>query len=282
MQAMSFKSRLIPKNITPEYIQKLNYPDFVAFVNQWNVLPGSHITVNKWRVFGQVTEKSNILQFACTTGFQSREMSLMTGCSGKAFDLSVLAVEVAAYNQANFGPHGKITYFDADGENLDLKETFSHVLVGAGLRFFPNPDVALQRCVAHLEDGGKLLASPFYIAEPIPADLIQRFKGVFGIVPTLDGYKDIMQPYNSFEVLYEDRNDIYVETEGELKTYCEATIRRACEMHGLKSEEAYAAMYERLYKVKEMSNLLRPYQRYSVLVCRYRKGVYPNRYVELF
>jgi hypothetical protein len=41
-------------------------------------------------------------------------------------------------------------------------------------------------------------------------------------------------------------------------------------------------MYDRLYEIKKMSNDLRPYQMYSVLVLRYRKAVYPNRFVELF
>ncbi len=278
----AFKSSLVPDVISSDFIQKLNYPDFVAFINQWNVLPGSHITVNKWRVFGEVTEESRILQFACTTGFQSREMSLMTGCKGKAFDLSPLAAEMAAYNQQHYGVQDAISYFQADGEELELNEKFSHILVGAGLRFFPNPEKALLRCVEHLEEGGKLLASPFYIVEPIPNDLIQRFKAVFGITPTLDGYKDILQAYTRFEILYEDRNDLIPETEEELASYCEATIQRACTMHGISSGELYQTMYDRLYKVKEMSNLLRPYQRYSVLVCRYRHDVYPSRYVELF
>ena len=91
-----------------------------------------------------------------------------------------------------------------------------------------------------------------------------------------------MQLYNKFEIVYEDRNELIQETKDELEYYCRSTIDRACEIRNIKNKKVYKAMFERLFEVKEMSNDLRPYQRYSVLVLRFRKSVYPSRFVELF
>ena len=96
-------------------INDMSYPDFVGYINQWNVLPGAYVTLSKWATFSRMNEKSRILQFACTTGFQSRELAILTGCSGKAFDLSEQAVEMAVYNRDHYAPNAKIDYFVADG-----------------------------------------------------------------------------------------------------------------------------------------------------------------------
>jgi len=140
----------------------------------------------------------------------------------------------------------------------------------------------VSRCISMLEDGGYILAAPFYVVRTIPSNLIKRAQKVFGITPTNVSYKEIMQLYNKFEIIYEDRNELIQETKDELEYYCRSTVDRACEMRNIKNKKVYEAMFGRLFEVKEMSNDLRPYQRYSVLVLRFRKSVYPNRFVELF
>lgn len=263
-------------------ILDMNYPDFVGYINQWNVLPGAFVTLSKWAKFSYMNKESSLLQIACTTGFQARELAILTGCRAKGIDLSHESIEMAKYNKEHYAPNANLEYFQGDALKFGTKEKFSHVVIGAGAQFFPNPVEAIKKCTSFLDDNGYLLASPFYITNPIPQDLLDRGQKVFGIHPTSIGYKDIMDMYKDLEIIYEDRNLIYQETEAELKRYCESTIKRACEIKGITSDETYSIMYDRLYKVKEMSNLLRPYQNYAVLVLRYRKSVYPNRYVELF
>ena len=73
------------EGITKDFIENLCYPDFVGFINQWNVLPGAHVTLSEWIVHSGINRDSRLLQFACTTGFQSREIAQRTGCVAKAF-----------------------------------------------------------------------------------------------------------------------------------------------------------------------------------------------------
>ena len=82
------------QNITPEFIKQLSYTDFVGFINQWNVLPGSYSTLSKWAVYSKMNKNSRLLEVACTTGFSSRELATLTGCSGEGFDLSEGSIEV--------------------------------------------------------------------------------------------------------------------------------------------------------------------------------------------
>ena len=229
-----------------------------------------------------MNKNSRLLEVACTTGFSSRELATLTGCSGEGFDLSKKSIEMADYNKKRYAPRINFSYKVADGYHYKPQGKFTHIAVGASLKFFPDPKKMISKCINMLEDGGYILASPFYVVRPIPKNLIKRAQKVFGITPTNVSYKEIMQSYNKFEIIYEDRNELMPETEDELKYYCKSTIERACEIQNIKDERIYQAMFDRLFEVKAMSNDLRLYQRYSVLVLRFRKSVYPNRFVELF
>ena len=220
---------------------------------------------------------------ACTTGFQSREIANLTGCKGDAFDLSEYAVVSAIYNKEHYTPNVEINYMVQNGYEYETSKKYSHVIVGGGLQFFPDPQKMKDKCIEYMQDGGYLLASPFYVKEEIPQELIEKAKKVFGITVTTQGYKEIMKMYTDLEIIYEDRNELIMETEEEIQEYCRATTNRAVKILDKEGDqEIYDAIYDRLYSIKEMSNELRPYQMYSVLVLRYRKNVYPNRYVELF
>lgn len=269
--------------MTIKEIADMSYTDFIGFVNQWNVPPGSYNTLSKWITFGSITKESNVLELACTSGFSLREVSLLTSCSGVGIDISKSSIETAQYNKGIYAPNSHIEYENIDADIYENSVKFSHVIVGAALKFFPNPKLTIERIVDHyLEEGGLLLASPFYVTESVPESLIIKSKEVFGIDITTTNYKETMSLYSNFEILYEDRCEILQETKEELEHYCKSTIDRATEMRKIDDNDVKGAMYERLMEIKKTSNELRIYQDHAVLVLRYRKNIYPNRFTELF
>ena len=269
--------------MTPEDIKNLSYTDFIGFVNQWNVPPGAYSTLSQWKQFSGLDKDSRILEIACTSGFSIRELVLATGANGVGVDLSRASIEAAKETQSKYAPNTNIEYHAADAYEFDPGKKFSHVVLGAALKFFPDPERLMRKLIGEsLEDNGFFLASPFYVPEPIPAPLIERAKVIFGITVTNEPYKEIMRPYRGLEILYERHEIPLQETEEELHHYCQSTIDRACERRGITSQSTKDAMFARLLEIKKMSNDLRPYQRYVVLVLRYRSLLYPNRFVELF
>lgn len=263
-------------------INALSYTDFVGLLNQWNVPPGSLSTISKWRVFSNLNASSNLLEVACTTGFSSRELALSSQCKATGVDVSEMSIKAAQKNKVGYAANANLEYYVHDGCTFKGENKYSHVVIGAALKFFPEPQKLVSHIISLMDDEGYLLASPFYINEPIPADLVERFRGVFGIRPTTEGYKDVMQLYKGWEVIYQDHMDIYPETESELEHYCDGTVKRQLKEDGVTSNEIFDVCYKRLLEIKHMSNLLRPYQKYTTLVLRYRKSIYPDRYIELF
>ena len=272
-----------PKQIlSAEYIKSISYTDFVGLINQWNVLPGAYVTLSKWVKFSNLNSNSKILEIACTTGFTSREIALATGCSGLGLDISEASVKMAKYNKKTYAPNIDIEYICKDGYKFESKDKYTHIIFGAALRFFSNPEKMIKKSLEFLIDGGILLSSEFYVVKPIPKELINKAKKIFNFTPTEIPYKEVMKMYQGLDIVYEDKNSLFKETPEELQYYCKSTVDRACKMLNIADKKISKAIFDRLYEIKEMSNELRPYQNFNVLITRYRKSIYPNRYVELF
>jgi len=272
--------------ITVDFVRKLSYPDFVGFINQWNTPPGSYTTLSKMATFSKMTKESRILEIGCSTGFSSRELAVLSDCKGMGFDLSKNSIAMANYNKKRYSPDTDISYKVADGYNFRPPEKkFTHIIAGGNLKFFSDPSKMLSRCVEMLTDGGYILASPYYQTRPIPQKFARQMHDTLGI--PLNAflnfyYKETMKLFNKFEIIYEDKNTPVPETEEELRYYCMSVIDRACKIHSINNQKVYDAMYQRLLGIRQLINKSRYYQEYCVLILRYRKSIYPHRYVGLF
>lgn len=266
-----------------EKLKKMTYTQFVGFINQWNVPPGSLSTVNEWSVFGHVNSKSKVLEVACTTGFSGRELARMTGCSVVGIDICKSSIESAQYCKDAYGRNLKLSYVNADACIYKFKKKFTHVIIGASLGFFENPQAMLEKLNTYFDQsGGYILASPYYGDNNIPQDLINECKKIIGITPTMCSYDKVRNLFQNFEVAYESRKTIVLETEEQMAKYTKDTVTNCCRAKGINSPEVYDVMYKRLYDIKRVSNELHKYQRYSVMVLRYLPSVYPRRLIELF
>ena len=116
----------------------------------------------------------------------------------------------------------------------------------------------------------------------MPDDIKNECKKIIGITPTTMSYDSVRDMYENYEIAYEKRCNIIIETEEQMKKYAYDTVKRGCEIRGIKSEEIFECMYKRLYDIKRISNEMHKYQSYSVMVLRYLKDVYPNKFLELF
>lgn len=274
---------MINKEITVDYIKWMNYPDFIGLINQWNVPPWSYDTLSRWINYWKINENSSVLEVACTTGFSIREICDISWAKWLGFDLSHRAIENANYNKNKYTKWLDLEFLQADWYDFDNKwEKYSHIIVWWALKFFPDPNKMMERVISFLENWWLILAAPFYGVWKIPESLKEKAKRVFGFNITSEPYKEIMSLYNKLEIIYEERKKFKLETDEEIRNYCKSTIDLAVDRLWINDDKVYNAMFGRLYEVRQMSNELRTYQEYSVLVLRYREGLYPNRLVELF
>ncbi len=273
------------KDITPELLESLSYPDFVGLINQWNTPPGAYVTLSKLATFSRMTNQSHILEVGCSTGFSSRELAVMTGCSGVGFDISENSIRKADFNKKYYAPDININYKVADGYYFDSKEKFTHIIVGGNLVFFPDPEKMLVKCLKMLRDGGYMLATPYYMVTQMPESLIARVHSTLGI-PLASfshfSYKDVVKLYSKLEIIYEDQNELHQETDEEIAFYCKSVINKTCKIYAIENDQIYDLMLHRLFEIRKLINETRLYQKYDVLILRYREAMYPHRYTPLF
>jgi len=267
---------------TAEDVWSAAYPDFVAMVNQTNVMPGAYATLNTWALHSRMNDDSRLLDVACTTGFTSRELARLTDCEATGFDLSADAVALADYNHRTSGHQLRLHYAQADGTTFAPGQTFTHIAVGAALGFFPDPPAMATHLLSLLEDGGYVLAAPFWSDQPLPPDISAVRRDVFGITSPMETRDQAHALFRGLDVLHQSDHRLRPESNQDIAHYCRSTVERACAQAGIEDPAIRNALLDRLATVKHATNQLREHQRYSVLVLRLDRSTYPRRFVELF
>ncbi|MEV8322218.1 class I SAM-dependent methyltransferase [Kitasatospora sp. NPDC056731] len=263
-------------------VRATSYPDFVAMINQTNVMPGAHATLNTWALHSRLGPHHRLLDVACTTGFTSRELARLTGCTATGFDLSHDSVNLARYNHHILDATLHLTYHQADGTTYRPDHTYSHVAVGAALGFFPDPPAMANRLLGFLDNGGYVLAAPFWAPEPLPDHAAAVRRDVFGITSPMETRHQALGLFGGLDVLHQADHTLTPEPDDAIEHYCQSTVDRACAQSGNTDPAVRTAMTDRLREIKHATNVLRAHQRYTVLVLRYDASAHPNRYVELF
>ena len=88
---------------------------------------------------------------------------------------------MATYNKDQYAPNIDFSYSVADGYKYKSDKSFTHIIVGASLGFFPNPAKMLDKCVSS-EDGGYILAiSFFYVTKSLPKELVKKKRRRYSI-----------------------------------------------------------------------------------------------------
>lgn len=269
-------------NFTEETINDLSYTSFIALINQTNVPPGAYSTLTKWRVNSGMNSDSRIFEAACSTGFSILNLVKNSNSKGIGVDISSPSIEAAKKMAIKMQLDNHTGFECADATTYQVQEKFSHIVVGAALGFFSNPSAMIKNIFTMVDDHAYVLASPFYAFNEVPADIVKESQRILGITPTTQNYKQIMKLYHGFDIEYEDRLDSIPETDDEIKHYCESTVSRACQELKIADNYRYMLLFERLKEIKQICNKLREYQKYSVLVLKYNRDYYPNRYVEIF
>jgi 2-polyprenyl-3-methyl-5-hydroxy-6-metoxy-1,4-benzoquinol methylase len=269
-------------NFTEKSIREMSYTSFIAFINQTNVPPGAYSTLTKWRINSGMNSDSRVFEAACSTGFSLLNLVKNSNSCGVGVDISEPSIAAAKKMAVNMQLDNRTTFDCCDATTYQAQEKFSHIVVGAALGFFSNPAHMMKNILTMVDEYAYVLAAPFYAFKEVPTAVIEESRRILGITPTIQDYKKIMQLYHGFDVEYEDRLDSIAETEDEIKHYCESTINRACQNLNITDNFSYMLLYERLQEIKHICNKLREYQKYSVLVLKYNRGHYPNRYVEIF
>jgi SAM-dependent methyltransferase len=167
-----------------ETVNTLSYPDFVGFIGQVNTPPGGGDTIAAWQRMADIGARSRVLDLACTTGFSSRSLAALSGCSGAGIDLSEQAVAEARREAGQAGLAERLDYRVGDAARLPWADrVFTHVVAGGCFGFIQRRDAALDECARVLGAGGRLCISCFSYVRVPPARVLDQVEQAIGYRP---------------------------------------------------------------------------------------------------
>ncbi|WP_421696567.1 class I SAM-dependent methyltransferase [Aestuariivirga sp.] len=166
-------------------ISAMSYPDFVGMTGYPNQPPGGDCTINLIVRLSGITDKSYLLDLACSSGFSSIQLYSKVRCSFAGVDISEIAIRQA--RQKCF-KRNRISgsYIVCDACALPFPDSvFSHAVCGASFGFIRNREAALREVTRVLAAEGMLLPTILYYNTRPPKTLINELATYIGYSPNI-------------------------------------------------------------------------------------------------
>lgn len=249
-------------------VNEMSYADFVAFIRQPNAPPGGVETIFEWQKISAVSSKSNVLDLACSTGFSSRVLSLMTDCVGIGIDQSAAAVAEAIWQASLANVSFRLTYVVGDATQLPFAgDTFSHVIVGSSFGFIQSKALALSECRRVLRFDGALCVATFHYTLPPSLILLERVEKVIGYKPDSHRDRDYWREFfcDGFSIQSERHLSLQVLNVDQVEAAVTRFIYVESKAFSIAKPVWQSAAVERLRKIRLVLNEHRKYQAASIL-----------------
>lgn len=252
-----------------ENIEKMTYPDFVAFLGQKNTPPGGLHSLKRWVDLAEICSQSMVLDLACSNGFSSREVAKITNCSGKGVDLSVPAIAVANEEAVRAGMEHLLHYQIGDASYLPFDDQlFSHILGGCNFSFISSRDKALSECRRTLRKNGKLCISNFFYVKKPPESLLDLVEQAIGFRPHGDWDYEWWDNFfkNKFSLLKEEIQLLPISLEEQLEKEIHNFIYEKSTYTFNLSKDIKDACFKKLLSIRKILNEHRKYQKFSISI----------------
>lgn len=252
-------------SLTRSEIFELSYPDFVAYLEQENTPPGADFTLQYWLSEGQISASSYVLDLACTTGYSLRRASQKARCSGLGLDISKQAV-IQANAFAKMENLDSVQFIHGDASKLPFRDgLFSHVFGGSNFSFIQERGKALEEVYRVTMPSGFLCVSNYCYTQKPSASMLDEVEKAISFRPSEDWTEDYWFEFLSkrFALFKSQDLSLPLNTDEEINTSINRQLDRNSK--NLNNEER-AAFQERLFKIRNVLNEHRRYQKIAVQV----------------
>lgn len=255
-------------HFTPANIQKLNYVDFMAVLQETNRPPGGQ---NAIRILLQNTflnSKSRVLDVGCNTGFSTFEIAHLIQCKVIGLDLNKKMIRAAKEKLKQNHPEIKKTvrFIIGDAQQLPFPDnTFDLVMSGGSTAFIENIPRALQEYVRVAKPWKFVGDVNFFFHETPPPRLLGR-------VNTLTG--TVFQNWDKEFWIDQYRRaglEIYSLAEAKMSPVSDQRIREYCRYlvdRQSWSDRTKESAFKRVFRTMRIFNQEHQYLSYGVFVLR--------------
>lgn len=258
-------------DITSSTIQTASYASLVGLLHQENTPPGAMQSLIFWLQKSCINKTSHVLDLACSTGYSSRNVARLTGCTGAGIDIDQEGIRSARL-MAERDDVQTFEYHIADATELPFADgTFSHILAGCTFAFISHQTKALKEAHRVLKTGGALcVANFFYHSEPPPA-LLDAIHQHIGFRPQSNWTQEWWATFFSnsgFDLVEEKISLLSGRTEDEIESEVKSMVYDVSHRLSQADTTILETAYQKMKSARLAANEQRDYQGLAVQVWR--------------
>lgn len=211
--------------ITKESINKIDYSEIVAMLDERNRPSGGIRSVHNICVNAFISQKSDVLEVGSNTGFTCVNIALLTGANVIGVDVNLKSIEKAIKYSEEMGVDDNVKFIEASGTSMPFStELFDLVWASNVTSFINDKSAAISEYIRVLKNGGHLAFIPIYYRKEPPKEIVEKIS--YAISSTIkiwdknDWIDLISSVSNKLELVYQsdwgyddqvDRLDEYLE-----------------------------------------------------------------------
>lgn len=266
---------MVIKKLTVSDIERMNYTDFIALLQETNRCPGGKQTIRRIQELLHIDSHTTILDVGSNTGFTSLEFARITPAHVSGIDISESCTDEAKklLSQDSEDVRSRVTFQVADAYSIPFPdEAFDLVMVGGATSFMDNKNKAINEYLRILRHWGFLVMTPLTYHTQPPLHVVNNVSKIIGVtikpMSKEDWIKIVSEATEDFELYFDEPHKLFSRTDGEIKEYVEYFI------HKNHIEELSSDVKESIRKkwlnILKVFNENHKYLGYSIIIFRKR------------
>lgn len=194
--------------ITKEYIESLNYTDFISFLKETNRCPGGKRSLREIVTQTGLHDSANVLDIGSNTGFNSLELAHITQANIFGIDVSESCVNESIERLQSDIPEviSRVNFRVGSAYQIPFEDDFFDlVLCNGATSFMENKATAVKEYYRVLKPWGFLAATQLFYDSKPPEELLKSVGNVLGVnisYRTRDDWKSILNANGEHELYY--------------------------------------------------------------------------------
>ena len=259
------------KNLDSSQIERMNYVDFMAFLEETNRPPGGKESIRQLVLNSFLDRSSHVLDVGCNTGYCSFEIAHLAKCHVTGIDINKNMIDSANILLKDEIPEFQklINFKVADGQETGLdSDYYDLVMSGGSTVFIPDKLKAFKEYERLVKPWGFVGDIIFFYHKQPPKELLNEMNQLMGICiePWDQKYWENFYASTGLEKYYTYINKMEHKTDEEIQKYVTYMAKKK---PGL-SKECQEVIYNKLFPIMKLFNENHKYLSFGIYIMRKR------------
>lgn len=262
--------------ITVDYIQALDYTDFIAFIKETNRCPGGKSSIREIAKNTFLGDDSKIIDVGSNTGFNSLEFAHITKAKVYGIDISENCVKEAntKLGEDDENVKRRVSFRIGSAYNIPFEdEYFNLVMCGGATSFMDNKSKAVEEYFRVLKPWGFLATTQLFYNKKPPKEVLDEVSRAIGVQVNYlnkNDWLNILAANNKYELYYFNEYNFERKNKNDVEKYVSLFIKK--NHIAILDKEVKQAIYDKWLNYITIFAKNNDYLSYFIAI--FRKNIY--------